>query len=115
MKFIAKKDFARVAELVDVVDPQGLKHPGHVHKGTTFSIGKADALGDLSKRDQMLVATLILSGSVADATDAKAVKAVQDDIAQDKRREEEAARRNAAADGSALIAQLTALMAKAAK
>lgn len=116
MKLIALRDFANNIGL----DPEShdLNHDGQVDKGTVFEIGQGvNDLKTLAKRDKasaMLVAQLTAAGCVGDATDAKVVKAVQDEIALDKKREETAKRLNAAADGSALVAQLTALLAKAA-
>jgi hypothetical protein len=110
MKLIALKDFANNSQF-EISSPL---HDRLVHKGATFEIGTGKVLKDLTKADQFLVAQLTVSGCVGDATDSKVVKAVQDDVAADKKREETAAKLNTAASSNALIEQLTVLLQKAA-
>lgn len=113
MDLIALRDFRRTPDLKDI-EVQGAIHENHIHMGATFSIGTAKELKDLSVRDRQLVAHLAFAKCVGDATDPKVVKAVKEEIAVNERREKNAAKLNAAADSSALVAQLTALVAKAA-
>ena len=80
MRLIALKDFARVGPLADLpIDD--LKHERQVHKGARFEIGRSDKLKDVNKRDQELIAQLVVTGCVGDATDPKVVKAVEADVA----------------------------------
>jgi len=113
MKLIALKDFANNFGL-EVEDPL---HERHVHAGAIFDIGQGKTLEELRKKEvpaAMLVAQLTVAGCVGDATDEKVVKAVKESVAQDRKREETAKKLQQAADGSALVAQLTALLQKAA-
>ena len=57
MKLVARKDFANVP----AVGIQNLEVVTHVPKGFRFSIGKGDALGDLSESEKQLVAQLVVS------------------------------------------------------
>lgn len=114
MKLIATKDFSRVPAL-DFIDLPDRIHENHIHKGATFDVGKAAKFTDLNKTDQQLVAGLVHAGCVGDASDEKVVKAVQAEIAADKKRAENAAKAETASANQAMVAQLTALLAKAAK
>lgn len=108
MKLIALKDFRNVPGLeLEIKDAQ---HDNHVHKGATFEIGKYDVLKDCSKTDQQTVAQLIVSGCVGDATDEKVVKAVKLEVEADEKREKAAAKANSAANDSALVQQLIAML-----
>src|SRR4051812_30609924 len=112
MKLIALKDFANNFGL----EIEDALHDRHVHKGHVFEIGRANNLKDLRKEDAgaaFLVAQLSVAGCVGDATDTKVVTAVKEEIALDKKREENAKKLQAATDGSALVSQLTAFLQKA--
>lgn len=113
MKLIALKDFARVQSLEDVKIENSL-HGKIIHKGAEFEIGTAKTIKELAVADRLIVAQLMVSGSAGDATDKELVKAVKEDVAIDKKREENAAKLNANASNTALVEQLTALLAKAA-
>lgn len=114
MQFIALRDFYRTPDLADL-DIKDKINDRHIHKGAIFEIGTGKkALKDLSKPDQVIVATLALAKCVGDATDAKLVQAVKDEIALDKRREENAKKLNDQAALSHLSSQLAGLLAKAA-
>jgi hypothetical protein len=106
MKLIALKDFRNVPSLE--LEIKDALHPSHIHKGATFEIGKAAALKDCSKTDQQLIAQLIVSSSVGDATDENVVKAVKAEVDADEKREKAAAKLNSAANDSALVQQLIA-------
>lgn len=108
MKLIALKDFRNVPALS--LEIKDALHPLHVHKGATFELGKGDTLKDCSKPDQELLAHLNLAGCIGDANDEAVVKAVKAEVAADKKREEAAAKANAAAGDSALVAQLLAVL-----
>lgn len=108
MKLIALKDFRNVPGLE--LEIEDALHANHVHKGATFEIGKADALKDCSKSDQQTIAQLIVSGCVGDANDANVVKAVKAEVDADEKREKAAAKANSAANDSALVQQLIAML-----
>jgi hypothetical protein len=87
MKLIALKNFRNVGQKVQVENPL---HVAQVDKGTVFEIGTALDLKALRKADREsaeYASLLIYSGAAGDANDAKAVKAVQDEIAADKLRD----------------------------
>lgn len=108
MNLIALKDFRNV-QSINLTLEDAL-HENHVHKGATFEIGKGAKLKDCSKPEQELIAQLILAGCVGDATDKAVVEAVNKEVKADKAREAAAAKTNAAANDSALVQQLIALL-----
>lgn len=112
MKLIALKDFANNSQL----EIESAVHERHIHKGAVFNIGTGKDLKDKSllAHERTTIAQLIVSGCVGDANDTKVVKAVNEEVAMDKKREENAAKLNTAAAGNALLEQLTALLNKAA-
>lgn len=66
--------------------PQG----EHIERGTILEIGTAPTLKELHRQDEKLgelVAALTLAHAVGDANDPAVVKRVEDEIAQDQRRE----------------------------
>jgi hypothetical protein len=85
MKLIALKNFTNNCEL----EIPAAKHPRFVHKGARFSIG-GDAPVDKisSKADKALIGQLAAASCAGDAGDPKTVKRVEDEIAEDKAREE---------------------------
>jgi len=93
MNLIALKDFRNVRALK--VSITGAKHAAHVHKGARFKIGPDtpnNTIEELNVADDVSAqsaAKLIASG-VAGPADEKTVAAVEAEIAQDKRREEQA-------------------------
>ena len=112
MKLIALKDFRNNFKL----EVDDAVHPDVVHKGYEFEVGKAKDLAGLRKEDAeaaFLVAQLTVARCVGDGSDSKVIEAVKEDILQDKKREANAKKLQQAADGSALMAQLTALLQKA--
>lgn len=116
MKLIALRDFAKVGPLKDL-QIETPTHPGQIDKGTIFEIGKAKTLPELVKANAaegQLVATLVLAKSVGDGNDAEVVKAVREEIAIEKKRQETAAKLNEAAQTSHLSEALLAMLKKAA-
>ena len=121
MKFIAKYDIRNVASM-RLKDEDGkstvagAKHDDHIHKGAAFDIGpEAKTLQELSKKDReagVLAALLISTGAAVDASDAKAVQAVKDEIAVDEKRAEAAKKLDVQSQlaglGSAALSALTA-------
>lgn len=93
MKLIALRDFRNVAQLrLKDGDDSIVKdavHDDHVHKGAVFEIGKEQSLEALRKKDlpsAQIVAHLIASGAVGDASDNKLVEKVGTEIAVEKKR-----------------------------
>lgn len=81
MKLIARKDFRNNCGL-KVADPL---HDHHVHKGAIFEI-------DETKPDnEQIIAQLNAGGCIADATNEKAVKAIQAEVAADAKKTQTAA------------------------
>lgn len=113
MKLIALRDIARTPALEDM-EIENAAHPRHIHAGATFDIGKAASLAELKGGDRELVALLFASNAAGDATDSKVVKAVQDEVSVNRRREERAAKANSSAALDGVSQQLSALVAKAA-
>jgi hypothetical protein len=113
MQLIALRDFSRTPDLKDV-EIKDTIHDKHIHKGALFQIGTGKILKDVTPVERTQIATLVFARCVGDATDPKVVQEVKDEILTDKKREENAKRLNAASDSSALVAQLTALLQKAA-
>lgn len=96
MQLIALRDIYRTPSMGDI-QIEGQLNERHIHKGAVFSIGTADSLKKLLPEERLLVAQLVVSKAVGDATDPKVVKAVQDELAAEKRREASLARLDAGA------------------
>lgn len=113
MRLIAKKHFYRSVAF-DGIDFGKQPHPEQVAKGTVFTIGGSKKLEDktLPNRDKELIAQLILSGSVADADNPAAVKAVQDELDIEARREVNAAVLDQAATNAGIAKMLASSMKK---
>ncbi len=108
MKLIALKDFRNVPGLeLKIADAE---HDNHVHKGAIFDIGNGKTLKDCSKADQVTVAQLTVAGCVGDGTDAKLIKAIEEEVAADEKAAQAAAKANSSASDSALVAQLLAIL-----
>jgi hypothetical protein len=118
MDLIAKRDFALVKPLRGILKIADARHPDHVHKGATFSLGTAKTFQGLREENAALaqtVSVLDYAGCIADATDEKAVKAIKEEIAIEARRVEKLSKKSDNSEMAALTEQLTALLAKAAK
>lgn len=76
MKLIARKDFRNNVGL-KIADPL---HDHHVHKGATFEMDEKDA------DQEQTIALLNAAGCIADATNEKAVKAIQAEVAADAKK-----------------------------
>ena len=86
MKLIAKRDLRNT--LGDRVRIQGeTKHPLQICRGTVFEIGTGEDIKKLPTEERQLVAQLFVTGSVAEANDPAAVKAIQEEIAVEEKRE----------------------------
>ena len=116
MKLIALKSFRNVASLrlreedgASKVD--GSIHSDHVHKGAVFDVGAAKDLDGLRKADRPsaeIVAQLFIAGCIGDATDAKTVQAVKDELAAEARKEETAKKADAQSSAAQLGEQVVA-------
>lgn len=118
MELIALKDFRNVNNLrlkeedkegKRVSTVEGAPHDDHIHKGARINIGSGKTLKDIQKSDPataQVIASLVVSGCVGDASDKEVVKAVEEDLAIDKKRAANAAKLNEAAGDSALVKQL---------
>jgi hypothetical protein len=105
MKLIALHNFRNVPALRLKDDGgkttiENAVHDDTIHKGATFEIGRAKDLDEMRKTDRPnaeIVAQLFVSGCIGDATDVKIVKAVNDELAAEAKREEHFAKLNEAA------------------
>jgi hypothetical protein len=87
MQLIALKDFYKTPKLEDI-EIENPKHEKFIHKGARFTLGRTDLLDKEPNKDTAaLIAQLVYSGCVGDATDPKTVKAVEAELAVDKTRE----------------------------
>lgn len=112
MKLIATKDFANVPALgLSIKDAQ---HPAHIHKGATFEIGKEATLGKLTKSEQELVATLIVSEVAGDASDEKLVKQINAEVEAETKKAKASVKVDDSVSNANLVATLTKLLEKAA-
>lgn len=109
MKFIALKDFAKVGPLIEIEIP-GQIHDRHIHKGAIFEIGQGDVLKKMDPSAKALIAQLVVTSCIGDATDAKLVKAVNDEIEMDAQRAENHARINAGVGAAQLEAMLKSVL-----
>lgn len=82
MKLIATSDFRNCFD-ESVQIPDAL-HEDHVHKGCIFNIGGEAKLEALSADNKRLLAMLNEAGRIADGTDPKVVKAIQDEAKAEK-------------------------------
>jgi len=94
MQLIALKDFFKGPKLEDI-ELKDSVHDKVIHKGARFTLGKTDSLDKEPNKDTAyLIAQLVYSGCVGDATDAKTLKSVEAEIATDKGREATAKKRD---------------------
>lgn len=77
-----------------IVDGKELKQ--HIHKGAIFNIGTATEYKDLSPTEKELVAHLMVSGKIAEATDATVKRIKAEAAADEDRAERDAATTKAA-------------------
>ena len=123
MKYIAINDFSNPAnspvklsgDQKHKTDAKGqpLKH--HIHKGAQFEIGQAPEFASLTPAEKVLVAHLMVSGKIAEATDAK-VKAVNAEVESDAKRDAAdlaASKAVSPVTVAEVLAQLPALVAAA--
>lgn len=94
MKYICLNDFPNpqgnpivLGEGQKHVTVGGKEHKQHIHKGATFNIGSASEYKDLSPAEKELVAHLVVSGKIAEATEAS-TKRVNAEVAADAARAE---------------------------
>jgi hypothetical protein len=111
MDLIAIKPFARNGDLKLYIPETDLDHPGHVPTGTRFSVGEEKDMTKLNTKDvkltaseKVLIASLLVTGSVGDANDPKVVKSVQDLLDADKARAQSDATLNSRAANAELAA-----------
>lgn len=120
MDLIAKKDFYRVAALkaegiADVGNLKDEQHPNMIHKGARFSLGTGKTVIEIRKTNAALaevLAHLFYAGCVGDSNDKEVVKAVEDEIAADRKREASIAKLNKAANEQAFRIAAAATGAK---
>ena len=84
MQLIAKRAFKNPGRKLSIKDAL---HPDHVHKGATFSIGTEKEVKNLNGDDQKMVLLLNVADCLGDATDEKIVRAVQAEVAAEKKAE----------------------------
>ena len=116
MKLIATRDIHRVGPLTEL-EIEGASAT-MIPKGSALEIGKADTLQAMRKPEPAnatLVAQLFHARCVCAASDADAVKAVRDEVASDRRREQNAAKRDAVSQNAEIGERVIAQLEKAAK
>lgn len=64
MKLVAIKNLANVKRLGLDAKENKLQHPGHIHKGLRFAVGKTEVFKELTEEQKGVVSELISSGSV---------------------------------------------------
>jgi hypothetical protein len=124
MKFIAKRDFYRTAELKDIpVDgvckgaDKESPHADHIHEGAFLNIGAVTNESELQTKNEpkkKLIAQLRYAGCIGDASDKDVVARVEQNIAVRKKREDTVAKADKQSDIAMLSDALTALVNKAA-
>ena len=97
MNLIALKDFRNVRTLK--LSITGAKHPDHVHKGARFKLGPEtsnNTIEELNAADDVIAqsAAKLIAAGVAAPADDKTIAAVEKEIEQDAKREEQAAKLN---------------------
>jgi hypothetical protein len=97
MKLIAKAGFRNNIEPPLEIDKA--KNKDHVHKGAIFEYGRGATLKECSQAEQRIIGQLALAGCIADATDSKIVKRIQDEVAQEAKTEKNIAEQNAGMAG----------------
>lgn len=109
------KPARKQAPIATVKDKSGKEIQCHIHKGVIFNIGTASEYKELAPAEKTLVAQLVVSKKIAEATPAT-IKRVDDEVAADKlriERDEKAAKANRGATIAEILAALPDLIAGA--